>query len=192
MKYIAIIAALLLCIAIVTASTEFDAEIADELADALFESVMADSESMTGRSINNRGLDLIKNFEGWRSCWYKDAAGYPTIGYGHLIKGSEYRKGQCISKATGTQLLKQDSRTAENCVSGAVRTKLNDNQFAALVSFTYNLGCGNLRSSTLLKRVNARNFGDVCNQLSRWVRAGGRVLEGLKRRRKAECALFHA
>lgn len=74
--------------------------------------------------------------------------------------------------------------SAESCVSRAVKRRLSDNQFAALVSFTFNLGCGAFQSSTLLKKVNASaNSSQVCAQLARWNKAGGRVLLGLTRRR---------
>jgi len=144
-------------------------------------------------SINQRGIDLVKSFEGWMACWYKDAAGYPTIGYWHLIKsGDPYKQGSCITTAQGEALLKSDLRSAENCVTNAVKVSLSGNQFSALVSFTFNLGCGNFQSSTLLQRVNARAFNKVCEELVRWNKAGGKVLPGLTRRRQAECDLFNS
>jgi lysozyme len=136
------------------------------------------------------GLNMLKSFEGFSACKYQDPAGYWTIGYGHLITPGQYFT--CISEAEATQLLLSDLSSAEQCVRDYVHTPLNDNQFSALVDFTYNLGCGSLASSTLLVEVNARNFGAVCGQLERWVYAGGRVLPGLVRRRQAECQLFNS
>jgi len=141
---------------------------------------------------NQNGIDLIKSFEGWRSCWYRDPVGYPTIGYGHLIKSGEpYYSGTCLSTDQGEALLHSDLRSAETCVTNAVKVGLNGNQFSALVSFTFNLGCGSFSSSTLLKRVNEGAFAQVCPELSRWNHAGGQVLAGLTRRRQAECDLFN-
>jgi len=142
-------------------------------------------------TINQNGIDLVKSFEGWAPCWYRDAAGYPTIGYGHLIKSGEpYSSGTCITTEQGEDLLKSDIHSAETCVNRAVTIPLNGNQFSALVSFTFNLGCGSFSSSTLLRRVNAGDFAQVCPELLRWNHAGGQVLAGLTRRRQAECDLF--
>jgi len=142
------------------------------------------------RTISNAGITLITDFEGFSSCKYKDPVGLWTIGYGHLIKpGEKFNK--CISKAEATKILKQDLNTAESCVNRYVKTSINQHQFDALVSFTYNLGCGSLASSTLLKKVNARKFSQVCSELLLWVHGNGKVLPGLVRRRKAECKLFN-
>jgi len=79
-----------------------------------------------------------------------------------------------------------------DCVTGAVRVPLNQNQFDALTDFTYNVGCGALRGSDLLSLLNQGNYGSVCSQLSRWVYGGGVVLPGLVARRDAECRLFNS
>jgi len=135
-------------------------------------------------TINAAGLNLIKSFEGFRSCKYRDPVGLWTIGYGHLIKPGE--SFNCISEAEATNLLRRDVGSAEACVNSRVKVPLNGNQFSALVSFTYNLGCGSLSSSTLLRLLNQGNYGSVCGQLKLWVNAGGRPLPGLVRRRNAE------
>jgi len=146
---------------------------------------------MNQATINQNGLDLIKSFEGWEACWYRDIAGYPTIGYGHLIKSGEpYYSGTCISTDQGESILRSDVGVAETCVNNGVSVALNGNQFSALVSFTFNLGCGSFSSSTLLKRVNEGDFAQVCPELLRWNHAGGQVVAGLTRRRQAECDLF--
>jgi len=157
------------------------------------EQVEESTKRVVEQSTNQRGVDLIKGFEGWMACWYKDAAGYPTIGYGHLIKSGEpYKSGSCISQAQGESLLRSDLSSAENCVNNAAKRALNSNQFSAIVSFTFNLGCGSLQSSTLLQKINAGDFGSVCSELARWNKAGGKVLPGLTRRRAAECDLFRS
>lgn len=157
------------------------------------EETETEKRTIEAQTTNQRGVDLIKSFEGWMACWYKDAAGYPTIGYGHLIKSGEpYKSGSCITQAQGETLLRNDLKTAENCVNNAVKRSINSNQFSALVSFTFNLGCGNFQSSTLLSKLNAGDLGAVCSELARWNKAGGKVLPGLTRRRAAECDLFRS
>jgi GH24 family phage-related lysozyme (muramidase) len=141
------------------------------------------------RSTSSAGVNLVKSFEGFRSCKYKDAVGLWTIGYGHLIKSGETFN-HCLSQAQAVALLQKDLHSAESCVSSHVKTSINQHQFDALVSFTFNLGCGALSSSTLLKKVNARQFSQCCAEFRKWVHGGGKVLPGLVRRREAECKLF--
>jgi lysozyme len=124
------------------------------------------------------------------SCYYKDAAGYPTIGYGHLIKaGDPYGPGTCISQDQGEQLLARDAQGFVNCVNG-MGVSLNQHQFDALVSFAYNLGCGSLGGVKSL--IASGNYGGVCGEIEQYVHAGGQVLQGLVRRRQAECNLFNS
>ena len=137
--------------------------------------------------INTAGLDLIKDFEGLRLNAYQDAVGVWTIGYGHT--NTAY-PGQRITNAQATDLLRQDVANFEDAVTRAVRVPINENQFAALVSFAYNVGSGALNSSTLLRKLNAGDTFGAANEFLRWNRAGGRVLAGLTRRREAERSLF--
>ena len=141
----------------------------------------------TSRQTNASGINMIKSFEGLRLKAYQDAVGVWTIGYG-TTRG--VRPGQEISEAQAEALLKTDLTRFERDVNQAVRVSINDNQFAALVSFTYNVGSGALRSSTLLRKLNSRDIYGAANEFPRWNRAGGRVLAGLTRRRNAERALF--
>jgi lysozyme len=134
-----------------------------------------------------RGIDLIRRFEGCELKAYKDAVGIPTIGYGHI---KDVHMGMEISMDQAIEFLKEDLAEAENAVKKYVKVKLNHNQFDALVSWTFNLGSGNLKSSTMLKRINAKEWDDVPNQIKRWNRAGGKVLKGLTRRRAAEALLW--
>jgi lysozyme len=138
--------------------------------------------------MNPQGLAMLEGFEGLELCQYKDPVGNPTICYGHLITSS---MPECMTKQQCVNLLMQDLAVYEQCVHNAVKVPLNSNQFSALVDFAYNLGCGSLESSTLLKLLNEGNYGAVCPQLKRWVYAGGQVFPGLVSRRDAECNLFN-
>lgn len=138
--------------------------------------------------VSNNGLDLIKQFEGFSATPYKDVVGKSTIGYGHLIKKGEAFTRVSIEQAT--ELLKEDCAIAETCVNTNVKTNLNQNQFDALVSFVYNLGCGAFKASTLLKDLNRGEFEKASNEFHKWNHAGGRVVRGLSIRRKKEELLF--
>ncbi|MBT9313073.1 lysozyme [Leptothoe kymatousa] len=141
----------------------------------------------SSRQTNASGVSLIKSFEGLRLRAYQDAVGVWTIGYG-TTRG--VKPGQEISEAQAESLLKTDLTRFEKSIIQAVRVPINDNQFAALVSFTYNVGSGAMKSSTLLKKLNRRDVYGAAKEFPRWNRAGGRVLAGLTRRRNAEKALF--
>lgn len=142
--------------------------------------------------INQKGIDLIKLFEGFRSEAYEDPAGYMTIGYGHKLKSGE--SAESITEEEATILLMQDLEIAENAVSRLVNVYLNDNQFSALVSFTYNLGEGALAGSTLLHELNTENYDAVPAEIMRWNKAtvdGVKVeMPGLTKRRTAEHNLW--
>ena len=139
--------------------------------------------------ISNEGLALIKNFEGCELTAYKCAAGVWTIGYGHIKGVSE---GMTITQEEAEQMLKDEMAEYEGYVNKLVTVELNQNQFDAMVSWVYNLGGGNLSASTLLKVLNAGDYAGVPAQMMRWNKAGGKVLEGLTRRRQAEADLFVA
>lgn len=140
-------------------------------------------------TINSKGLALVKEFEGLRLKAYRDPDGRWTIGYGHT--GSEVGSGDVITAKQAEALLSKDLNKFETVVHSAVKVKLNSNQFSALVSFTYNEGPGNLKSSTLLKKLNQRDYQGAANEFLRWNKGdGGRVLPGLTRRRAAERKLF--
>jgi lysozyme len=148
------------------------------------------------RKVTATGLSLTKTSEGFVSELYHDAAGYCTVGYGHLLKrarcdGSEpadLRGG--ISEPQGVELLVSDMEIAEIAVMNAVDVPLTDGQFAALADFVFNVGSGNFRRSTLLAVINRKQHDQVPFQLRRWVRAGGRVLPGLATRREREIELY--
>ena len=137
--------------------------------------------------ISQEGLALIKKFEGCKLESYKCAAGVWTIGYGST-KG--IKEGMSISQEEADNLLLEDVAVFEDNVSDAVTMPLSQHQFDALVSWTFNLGGANLKASTMLKKLNAGEYEEVPAQMKRWNKAGGKVLQGLIRRREAEALLF--
>ena len=139
------------------------------------------------RRINKAGLDLIKSFEGLRLKAYKDAVGVWTIGYGHTKTATP---GTVISEPEAEALLRNDLAEAQGAVERLVKQPLTDNEYAALVSFVFNLGSGNLSRSTLLRRLNVGDRKGAADQFLVWNKAGGKVLAGLTRRRQAERTLF--
>lgn len=140
------------------------------------------------RHITQDGIDLIKWFEGFSSTVYICPAGYPTIGYGHLVRSSEFFTE--ITETEAEELLRKDVESAERAVLRLVNVPLTDGQFDALVSFTFNLGGGAFQRSTLRRKVNRQAHAEVPGQLMRWVWAGGRKLKGLCIRREAESKLY--
>jgi len=137
--------------------------------------------------ISQEGLSLIKKFEGCELESYKCAAGVWTIGYGST-NGIE--EGMEISQERADMLLLEDVEVFEEAVNKLVEVPLEQNQFDALVSWTFNLGSTNLQNSTLLKVLNNEDYEGVPSQIKRWNKAGGEVLQGLVRRREAEALLF--
>ena len=129
---------------------------------------------------------LVKEFEGLYLTAYICPAGVLTIGYGHT--GSDVYTGMKITAAQATTYLTHDLQKFANCVNSYVKVNLNPNQRGSLTSFSFNLGCGALQGSTLLKRINAgENPNTVASEeMPRWVNGGGKVLPGLVRRRAAE------
>jgi lysozyme len=144
--------------------------------------------------LNDKGFALICEFEGCHTEAYQDAVGVWTIGYGHTsVAGPPcVGPGVTVTRAEATGILMRDLDTFSTSVRSAITAPLNDNQFSALVSFAFNVGLGNFRSSSVLRSVNACRFDQVPADLALWVKAGGKVLPGLIRRRAAEAALFLA
>jgi lysozyme len=144
------------------------------------------------REINEAGLDLIKDFEGCRLTPYRDSAGFLTVGIGHKIRPGEHYT--TITMQQAYDLLEADLESARASVERLVKVPLINNQFAALVSFTFNLGAGALSQSTLLKLVNAGQFARAADEFVKWnkARVDGvlQPLPGLTRRREAEAQLF--
>ncbi|HCM9495669.1 TPA: lysozyme [Enterobacter hormaechei subsp. hormaechei] len=141
---------------------------------------------------SDKGIALIKQFEGCKLTAYQDSVGVWTIGYGWTkpVDGKPIRAGMTIKQETAERLLKTGLVSYENDVSRLVKVDLTQGQFDALVSFTYNLGARSLSTSTLLRKLNAGDYAGAADEFLRWNKAGGKVLNGLTRRREAEHALF--
>ena len=139
-------------------------------------------------NVSEKGIDLIKQFEGCRLAAYKCPGGVWTIGYGHT--GIDVSPDLEITQQEAERLLKSDLIIHCNNVEKLVKVPLNQNQFDALVSLEYNIGYGAFKNSTLLKLLNEKKYKEAAEQFERWKYAGGKVLAGLVRRREKEKALF--
>jgi lysozyme len=167
------------------------------------------------REVNQAGIDLIKSFEGIADGNpktvnldpYIDAVGIYTIGFGHAIKYGNgflttkipnagmiahdlYPNGITLDEAN--ELLRVDIKIHSIPVENLVKVPVTDNQFAALVSFAFNLGVNSLRNSTLLKKINKGDYSGASQEFGKWSKAGGKTLKGLVRRRAAESLLFNS
>jgi lysozyme len=140
------------------------------------------------RHINEAGIDLIKSWEGCVLKPYQDEAGYWTIGWGHLMLPGE-ALGEITTEEAESKL-KVDLIQAESAVGQFITVPLNDNQFAALVSFTFNLGPGALERSTLRKVLNRGEYQAAAEEFPKWCYAGGHKSAGLLKRRLEEGTLF--
>jgi len=155
------------------------------------------SGSCPASRVNAGTIGMVKNFEGFVPNVYNDPIGLPTVGYGHLC-----RQPRCtevpfpipLTEAHATNLLRSDMRSSEECVSSAIvdSVTLNDNQYGALVSWAFNVGCGNVRSSGLVRRLNAGENPNMValQELPKWRNAGGKPLSGLVLRRGKEILFF--
>lgn len=145
------------------------------------------------RPVNDATLKLVETFEGFRSKPYLCSAGVPTIGIGSTVYPDGKKvtlKDKEITLVQAYEYLKAHMGKDIPKVEALVKVPLNDNQFGALVSFVYNLGAGALGSSTLLKKLNAKDYSGAAEEFLKWDFAGGKRLAGLTRRRQAERALF--
>ena len=138
-------------------------------------------------NIGDKGIALIKGFEGFKAKAYLDGGGVPTIGFG-TTKG--VKMGQIITESQAETFLRRDISLAVTAVSNAVTVALSQDQFDSLVCFTYNVGIGAFKGSTLLKLLNSGHYDQVPAQLLRWDKDNGVVVAGLLRRRQAEGVLF--
>ena len=138
-------------------------------------------------NISNEGISLIKKFEGCELEAYYDAVNVLTIAYGRT-KG--VKAGDTCTQEQADAWLEEELHEYGGYVNDAVKVDLEQNQFDALVAWTYNLGPTNLNKSSMLVEINNKNWDEVPHQIKRWNKAGGKVLEGLVRRREAESLLF--
>ncbi|AGA64762.1 putative bacteriophage lysozyme [Liberibacter crescens BT-1] len=141
---------------------------------------------------SSAGIEFIKKKEGFIPRVYSDPAELPTIGYGHLIRKGE--NWTTITREEAEQLLKRELCEVEETVNSHVTIPLSQNQFDALVSFTFNVGSHAFSGSTLLHYLNLGSFKDAANQFLRWnkihIKGQAVSLQGLSNRRKAERDLF--
>lgn len=149
------------------------------------------------RDLIPAAVDLVASFEGFVDHWYPDPGkgwDVPTCCYGHTdAAGPPYyrdTKARKFTMADGKAILARDLEKVRANVETMVKVPLTDHQFGALVSLTYNIGEGAFARSTLLKRLNAGDYAAAGEQFARWNRSGGKVLNGLTRRRAAEAAFF--
>lgn len=143
--------------------------------------------------INKAGKDLIKRFEGCKLKAYKCPAGVWTIGYGNTFyeDGTKVKEGDVITQERADELFDIIINDFARMTDALVKSNVTENNFAAIVSFTFNVGTGNLKKSTLLKKVNANpKDPSIRAEFNKWVRANNVVLKGLVRRREAEAKLY--
>lgn len=153
--------------------------------------------------ISQHGLELLKQWEGFELKVYRDSAGLPTIGVGHLLTKNELSSGKImingvavkyadgITQQQALDLLSQDVQPAETTINSSVKVALNQNQFDALTSFVFNVGAGAFKGSTLLKVLNQGQYAQIPGQFLRWVFAGGQKVQGLVNRRNNEIKLWN-
>jgi len=139
-------------------------------------------------NISQKGIELIKSFEGFRAVPYKDIAGFLTIGFGHKIVAGEVFG--AISSLEATAILHRDVQWAVTIINTAVEVTLAQNQFDALCSFTYNVGAHAFATSTLLKLINEDDFAGAAKEFLKWDIAGNKVSASLLARRQKEMELF--
>ena len=138
-------------------------------------------------NISEEGKSLIKKFEGCKLEAYYDAVDVLTIAYGRT---KNVQAGDTCTQEQADAWLEHELEEYGGYVNDAVKVPLNQNQFDALVAWTYNLGPTNLNNSTMIRVLNENKLDEVPTQMRRWNKAGGKVLPGLERRRLAESLLF--
>ena len=141
---------------------------------------------------SSNGTSLIKEFEGFVASAYLCPAKVWTIGIGTTVypNGTKVKKGDKCTQEQALEYLQHDLKSFEKTVNESVKVPLSQNQFDALVSLAYNIGSGAFKNSTLLKKLNAKDYAGAADQFLVWNKGSGKVLKGLVRRRDAERALF--
>ena len=136
---------------------------------------------------NEKGIAIIKKYEGLKLEPYLCPAEIPTVGYGSVKAG---KLGRNITEAEAEQFLKEDIEMCERGMKSLILNQVTDNQWSALVCLVFNIGLGNFASSTLLNHLNKNERAQAAEQFQRWVFSKGKVLPGLEKRREAEKQLF--
>ena len=157
--------------------TQKDVEVMDDALDKL---------GVGEKHISDLGIAVTKEFEGCELHAYKDSVGVSTIGYGHT---HGVQMGQTITQAQADEFLREDIQDAEQAVTQYCPVT-TQGQFDALVDFTFNLGEGSLRTSTLRRKHNEGDYAGAAEEFGKWVFAGGKKLDGLVKRRAAEARLY--
>ena len=144
--------------------------------------------------VSNKGLELIKEFEGFSSVAYLCSAKKETIGYGNTFweDGTPVKIGDQISKERAETLLKHVVDNFSVAVEVDIKIEVTQNQFDAMVSLAYNIGLGAFKNSTLLRQLNRGNFVGASQEFLRWDKSNGKPLLGLTRRREREKLLFES
>lgn len=148
------------------------------------------SNSTTKMKTSDKMINIIKTYEGLslKACKAISSEQYWTIGYGHY--GPDVKVNQTITESEAEKLLRNDLKIFEECVNSAVKSKLTQSQFDACVSLAYNIGTGAFTNSDIVKFINSNRYGHACVDFPSWRKAGGQVLEGLKKRRQTEMEFF--
>ena len=158
-------------------------------------SAVADKVDTLDRKMSQAGIEHLKDSEGLRLKAYQDTGDVWTIGYGHTSAagGLKVDEGLTITNAQAEQLLKDDlTRMTYPVIKRLVKVDLTQGQFDALCSFIYNLGEGQVSTSTLLKLLNAKDYKGAADQFGRWIYDNGKKFDGLVTRRKNEKELFNS
>ena len=148
------------------------------------------------RAVTQTAIDLAKTFEGFKPARYYDLAGNPTIGYGHLILAGSPYWDETLTEPEGEALLAQDMATkaaAPLCelASAEIIAALSDNRYSALLDFVFNEGIGHFATSTMWHLIQQNLLSQVGDEFGKWVYAGGKIQQGLVKRRAAEAALWN-
>lgn len=159
---------------------------------SLWTRITLKTESVTSNDPVVIATSVIANFEGFSPVVYSDA-GNLAIGYGHdLVEGDGFDSASTITESDALALLQQDLSNYVQCVNNNVTASLTPNQFAALYSFTYNVGCAAFQKSTLLKKINTGDFSGASAEFLKWDISQGQVVEALVERRTSEQSLFNS
>ncbi|QNY28606.1 lysozyme [Acinetobacter seifertii] len=153
---------------------------------------VVDKLTSGGKTTSDVGINLITSFEDTRTKAYDDGVGIWTIGIGTTVypNGAKVKQGDTCTLEQAKSYFKHDLAKFEKTVNESATVSLTQNQFDALVSLTYNIGSGAFKGSTLLKLLNKGDYQGTADQFLVWNKAGGKVMNGLVRRREAERALF--
>lgn len=153
---------------------------------------VVDDLQPSGMKTSQVGIELISSFEDLKLNAYDDGVGVWTIGIGTTVypNGVKVKKGDTCTLDQAKEYFAHDLKRFESSVNNLVKVPLTQNQFDALVSLAYNIGSGAFKNSTLLKKLNAKDYAGAADQFLVWNKGGGKVMKGLVRRREAERALF--